>query len=91
MNKKAAIEKKSLEGTINLLKDKNEDYENKIHKLLGENDRLTDMINEKISDSDNQRSKYQALERNKNEEIQELKDHYEDKIKRDIVKLLFRV
>lgn len=89
MNKKAAIEKKSLEGTINLLKDKNEDYENKIHKLLGENDRLTDMINEKISDSDNQRSKYQALERNKNEEIQELKDHYEDKIKRDIVKLLF--
>lgn len=91
MNKKAAIEKKSLEGTINLLKDKNEDYENKIHKLLGENDRLTDMINEKISDSDNQRSKYQALERNKNEEIQELKDHYEDKIKRDIVKLLFRM
>lgn len=89
MNKKAAIEKKSLEGTINLLKDKNEDYENKIHKLLGENDRLTDMINEKISDLDNQRSKYQALERNKNEEIQDLKDHYEDKIKRDIVKLLF--
>lgn len=84
-NKKAAIERRAFESTINLLNEKLEDYENKIHKMLAENERLANIIREKTNEVENQKARYQTLEKNKADELEQLKDYYEEKLPREIV------
>lgn len=84
-NKKAAQEKKSLEAAINALIEKNEDFENKIHKILAENDRLANIIKDKTAELETQKTRFQTFEKNKTEELEQMKDFYEEKLKRDLV------
>lgn len=87
-NRKNTIGIKNLEGIINELNEKKEDFENKLHKLYAENDRLSNIIKDQKSELEVERNRFQTLEKNKQEELEQMKIFYEDKYHRELVNLM---
>ena len=80
-------ENDSLESQIKVLKDKLIEAENRIGLLATENERLNFVIKDKSRELDTLSSEIHRLERNKSEEIENLRYRLENQTKRALVNI----